>query len=503
MYLARRAWVHVWDDATFVQRAAPFMEAARRDIPELDPDVVRFGVLMRQAVAGGALLHDVGHPPFSHALERQFGLLALRLAVEDGIEFGDQSEWQALERGEEVFHEHAGRLITRQICDDALDDDEIHHLALKRSIAAILGSDPNGRTWASALHGIIAGEVDVDRLDYVMRDSYRAGTEFGSIDWQRLVDALELHVHTSLGEPDFRIAPSVRARSAVETLLVHRLQSYQWADFHPRVVGFTVALRRAFELYEEMSRPTESDRDSPLIGTMLATTRPNLVYWSPRADDISAALGGRGKRSGIDGDRTELGVEASGRRFDESEIESSLARNHERCTEVQAGVGDATVREALARSYLTASGELTGHAGVTGSRPKSERSAQLATYARAWLFRRKNFVPAWKTAEEYSEAARHMQPALAEAMDGMLEQYSDGVQTPERQVMVEFVRDLRQRLKGDAVVGVNAIVDAVLAKPSVLDALVRDLNKADVEAPGGFWGSAYQATVCEKRRRMQ
>ncbi len=84
-----------------------------------------------------------------------------------------------------------------------------------------------------------------------------------------------------------------------------------------------------------------------------------------------------------------------------------------------------------------------------------------------------------------------MQPALAEAMDGMLEQYSDGVQTPERQVMVEFVRDLRQRLKGDAVVGVNAIVDAVLAKPSVLDALVRDLNKADVEAPGGFWELAY------------
>lgn len=56
----------------------------------------------------------------------------------------------------------------------------------------IYEADPDTRTWAGALHSIVASEVDVDRLDYLMRDGQRAGTEFGAIDYQRLVDAFEL-----------------------------------------------------------------------------------------------------------------------------------------------------------------------------------------------------------------------------------------------------------------------------------------------------------------------
>jgi hypothetical protein len=59
---------------------------------------------------------------------------------------------------------------------------------------AVLQADERGDKWPDVLHSIVAGEVDVDRLDYVMRDAQKAGTEFGAIDYARLIDALELHV---------------------------------------------------------------------------------------------------------------------------------------------------------------------------------------------------------------------------------------------------------------------------------------------------------------------
>ena len=59
---------------------------------------------------------------------------------------------------------------------------------------------------------------------------------------KRLIDSLELHFD---GER-FRVAPGVRGRSAVETLLTQRSQSYKWITYHHRVVGSNLALSREF-----------------------------------------------------------------------------------------------------------------------------------------------------------------------------------------------------------------------------------------------------------------
>lgn len=55
----------------------------------------------------------------------------------------------------------------------------------------------------------MASEIDIDRIDYLMRDAERAGTEFGAVDCVRLIEALEIRRI----DGRFRVAPTARARS--------------------------------------------------------------------------------------------------------------------------------------------------------------------------------------------------------------------------------------------------------------------------------------------------
>ena len=253
MYLADRAWSAVWthlgeEKNQPVRRA--FINAAGKDLENLPTDVDGFERCMRTAFCAAALLHDVGHPPFSHALEAVFKEQVWPLADEES------SGVAALELEEGIlsFHEFCGRQIARQICEEVfLDAEEDDVAGIRDAVLLILEAKPTSRTWSGELHGLISGEIDIDRIDYLIRDSHKAaGSEFGSIDYIRLLDALEMNFDPDgEGEHSLRIAPGVRARSAVETLLIQRLQAYEYIHFHPRVVGFNIALRR-------LSRPSSS-----------------------------------------------------------------------------------------------------------------------------------------------------------------------------------------------------------------------------------------------------
>ena len=133
--------------------------------------------------------------------------------------------------GQAQFHEWAGLRIF-----DSLPEDCFRHLP--RQLVRLILSDRSGDDWTDCLHSIIDGQFDVDRLDYLMRDGLRAGTELGSIDWRRLVDSLELH-QVSDG---WRIGLGARGISAFETMLVQRAQHYRWVIHHPAAVAADAAL---------------------------------------------------------------------------------------------------------------------------------------------------------------------------------------------------------------------------------------------------------------------
>jgi len=127
-----------------------------------------------------ALLHDIGHAPFSHTFEA-----ATEELVENGtIDYA-------------FDHEEMSRRIVKEKEDqlgleEPFKADEINEILDKRG-----GSAPD------FLKGLIDGPCDCDKLDYLMRDSYHLGTpEYGKVDAERIIDGfrvkdLQIHISSS------------------------------------------------------------------------------------------------------------------------------------------------------------------------------------------------------------------------------------------------------------------------------------------------------------------
>ncbi|WP_036555494.1 hypothetical protein [Nocardioides insulae] len=270
MHLAVRGWRSSWRNTVAPDGCTPgaTRDAFRHDVitslRELDPAVLDprtaalveagettdaedtelwqdFEHVIGLVVGAVGLVHDLGHPPFSHILEPFYEAHASAILGEDQLR--SFSEYRADASGRVQFHEWAGLRIF-----DAIDGSVFEWLP--RTLIRRVLSDRSETGWASSLHHLIDGQFDVDRLDYLVRDAVNSGTEFGAIDVDRLLHSLELH----RAEGGWRIGLGARAVSAFETLLVQRAQQYRWVVHHYAVVAADAALEHAVRNVYELTR---------------------------------------------------------------------------------------------------------------------------------------------------------------------------------------------------------------------------------------------------------
>lgn len=209
--------------------------------------IERFPRILENALAVVALLHDIGHPPFSHVLEPVYEDFADQILGHGAAEEYARYKKDTGGGGSVQFHEWAGKKIVWQILNDKETCSQI-----STTLVWIIYRTRKGSNWAHAIHSLIDGEIDVDRLDYICRDARRAGVDYYTIDVDRLITSLELHqVHRRVKgarKNGWEIGVGQRGISAVESLLIQRDQSYRWMIFHSRALLADTALVQAFRL---------------------------------------------------------------------------------------------------------------------------------------------------------------------------------------------------------------------------------------------------------------
>ena len=208
--------------------------------PPPDVDLDAEGRLLRAA----ALLHDLGHYPLSHVVEP----IAARLhqstmaAADSGLDPACESDWLQLAATaasrppppSDVHHERLAAEIIRR--DPALQrgiDAYVGRPDASAEIRALL-KDRSGPRYRRQL---IASHLDVDRLDYLLRDAHNAGVRYGGVELEHLIRRMRLGRD---GPGEHAVYVESRGQPALEHYLLARRFMYSQVVFHKTVTAFSV-----------------------------------------------------------------------------------------------------------------------------------------------------------------------------------------------------------------------------------------------------------------------
>ena len=218
----------------------------------------------RRTLRMAALVHDIGHSPFSHASEElfpeQWNHEKMTLALIESPEMSDI--WRKIK----ILPEDVSKLaVGPKYYTSIMDDHE------------------------TILSEIISGDsFGADRMDYLLRDSYHSGVAYGRFDHYRLIETLRIlpKEHEDSNEPALGVESG--GLQSAEALLLARYFMFSQLYFHPIRRIYDIHLKDFLKMWlEDGNFPTDVDghlrlTDNEVISAMCEAVRdPNSKAFDP------------------------------------------------------------------------------------------------------------------------------------------------------------------------------------------------------------------------------
>lgn len=175
-----------------------------------------------------ALLHDIGHPPFSHAFET---------VIREAYGYSHEDYTRAVIKNTEI--------------GDFIKDIGIN----KDSVIKLIEGKYVEKPQLQYLNTLINSELDIDRMDFLLRDAYYCGVPYGKYDIERLLLSLQVH--------NGEIVVQEKGRHAVETFILSRFYMYTQVYTHHTRRAFDIMLKSIFtkDNFEKIAYPKPSEKD--------------------------------------------------------------------------------------------------------------------------------------------------------------------------------------------------------------------------------------------------
>lgn len=193
-------------------------EICRRVVNEVPGVKETLSLLEQKAVLCAALLHDLGHGPFSHCYEDI-----------SKISHEDITQWLILNRDGQVF-----QVLAKE------------DPALPKLVTDILAH----RSGCPLAEDLISSQLDCDRMDYLLRDAYCTGTSYGSFDLERVLRTLRVK--------DGILCVKRSGMHSVEDYIMARYQMYWQVYLHPDAAGYELLVNAFFECYARLRQKKQN-----------------------------------------------------------------------------------------------------------------------------------------------------------------------------------------------------------------------------------------------------
>lgn len=196
---------------------------------------------LKESLRLACLLHDIGHAPLSHSTESVMPMVKTLHLPEQFVDKDRQATHEDYTI-KSIIDSSFTQSFKGVIQEFGINPKAIAELVIGETSDASYFT-LNGINYFPLLHQLVSSEMDCDRMDYLLRDSYFCGVSYGKFDLDWIIDNLKVCIENN----NAFIGISERAISTFDDFLLSRFHMFMMVYFHYRAVCLEQMLQRYFD----------------------------------------------------------------------------------------------------------------------------------------------------------------------------------------------------------------------------------------------------------------